>query len=126
MATEVERPAPAMTATRRRSARARGEAASTWLMLAPAILILIAFFFAPLYYVFSYSTGMRTFAANAELAEINGELTSFSLDIWRNFLDRNVQLEFFGSASLDMPFWVMALIMIALLAGLVAGSRVME
>ena len=57
-------------------------------MLAPAILILVVFFFAPLWYVFAYSTGLRTFAATKVLAELNGELTSFSFDIWRGFLGR--------------------------------------
>jgi spermidine/putrescine transport system permease protein len=127
MATEAERPPARMAAaTRRRTGRRHSDTGSTWLMLAPAIAILIVFFFAPLYYVFAYSTGMRTFAANAALAELNGELTSFSLDIWRDFLGRNVQLEFVGSASIDMPFWAMAIILTVLIIGVVAGSRVRE
>ncbi len=93
-------------------------------MLAPAIVILLAFFFAPLYYVFAYSTGMRTFAATPALAELNGELTSFGFDLWRGFLDRDVQLEFVGSFDISMPFWVMGLILVALVVGVVSASRI--
>jgi spermidine/putrescine transport system permease protein len=111
-----------MTASRRRS-RSRGTTGSTWLMLAPAILILLLFFFAPLWYVFAYSTGLRTFAATKALAELNGEMTSFSFRIWRSFVDQDVQLDFLG-AKLSLPFWIMVVILTALLIGVVAGAKI--
>jgi len=111
-----------MTASRRRS-RSRSNTGSTWLMLAPAMLVLVVFFFAPLWYVFAYSTGLRTFAATKVLAELNGEMTSFSFQIWRSFVDQDVQLDVLG-AKLSMPFWIMAVILTVLLIGVVAGAKV--
>jgi spermidine/putrescine transport system permease protein len=126
MATEAERPAVAVAAPRRRARSRKGTSGSTWLMIAPSILILVLFFFAPLYYVFAYSTGLRTFAATKALAEVNGELTSFSFELWKAFLAKDVQLDVLGLFKIGMPFWIMAVILILLIAGVVGGSRVKE
>ena len=52
--------------------------------------MLIAFFLAPLYYVFLFSTGQRYQGVTKAAALINGELTSFSWDRWRELLGTDV------------------------------------
>ena len=125
MATEAERP-PVGVAPARRKSRKRSDTGSTWLMLVPSILILLLFFFAPLYYVFAYSTGLRTFAVTKEIAELNGELTSFSFDIWKSFLAKDVQLDVLGAVNPSMPFWAMAIVLVVLIVAVVAGSRIRD
>lgn len=129
MATSVEQqPAPARVPPARASGRGkrkRGDAASSWGMVLPAIIVLVLFFFAPLWYVFAYSVGLRTFAVNDQLAELNGELTSFSFDLWSGFVDQNVQLDVLG-AQISMPFIVMALVLGILVTLVVVGAKIPE
>ena len=47
---------PAAPAPRRRR---RGTSLSTYVLLGPGLAVLLAFFLAPLYYVFLFSTGER-------------------------------------------------------------------
>jgi spermidine/putrescine transport system permease protein len=106
-------------APRRR--RLRGSL-STYLLLSPAFVVLIAFFVAPLYYVFLFSTGQRYQGVTKAAALINGELTSFSWARWGELLNTDVSLKVFG-ASTTVPLWVLAVIAIALFAGALRGSR---
>ena len=66
--------------------RRRRPTLSTYLLLGPALAVLLAFFLAPLYYVFLFSTGERYQGVTKAAASINGELTSFSWDRWRELL----------------------------------------
>ena len=55
-------------------------------------MVLLAFFVAPLYYVFLFSTGQRYQGVTKAAAFINGELTSFSWDRWRELLGSEVSI----------------------------------
>ncbi|HET6171046.1 MAG TPA: ABC transporter permease [Gaiellales bacterium] len=102
--------------------RRRRGSYSTYLLLSPAIAVLLAFFVAPLYYVFLFSTGQRYQGVNKAAASINGELTSFSWDRWSELVGTDVKVHALG-ASPSMPLWVLGLIGIALLTGTLRGSR---
>jgi spermidine/putrescine transport system permease protein len=102
--------------------RRRRGALSTYLLLSPGIVVLIAFFVAPLYYVFLFSTGQRYQGVTKAAAFINGELTSFSWDRWRELLGSDVSINVFG-ASPSMPLWVLGVIEAALLTGALRGLR---
>jgi spermidine/putrescine transport system permease protein len=106
-------------APRRR--RFRG-ALSTYLLLSPGIVVLLAFFVAPLYYVFLFSTGQRYQGVTKAAALINGELTSFSWDRWGELVGTSVSIDAFG-ASRSMPLWLLGLIEAALLTGALRGGR---
>jgi spermidine/putrescine transport system permease protein len=104
------------------SRRRRRGALSTYLLLSPGIVVLLAFFVAPLYYVFLFSTGQRYQGVTKAAAFINGELTSFSWDRWRELLGSDATLNVLG-ASQSMPLWVFGLIEVALLTGTLRGLR---
>src|SRR4051794_16583669 len=110
-------PGPAPQRRRRRTSLA------TYFMLGPALAVLLAFFLAPLYYVFLFSTGERYQGVTKAAASINGELTSFSWDRWRELLGTDITVRLFN-ATLTMPLWVFGLAELALLAGVLRGSRV--
>lgn len=112
--------APAQPAAPRRR-RLRGSF-STYLLLSPAIVVLIAFFVAPLYYVFLFSTGQRYQGVTKAAAFINGELTSFSWARWGELLDTDVSLNALGG-SVSMPLWVLGVIVVALFTGALRGLR---
>jgi spermidine/putrescine transport system permease protein len=118
-AAEVSEVTGPSAAPRRR--RRRGSL-STYLLLSPGIVVLLAFFVAPLYYVFLFSTGQRYQGVTKAAAVINGELTSFSWDRWRELLSTDVTVSGFG-LSPSMPLWVLGLIEIALLTGTLRGLR---
>ena len=84
--------------------------------------MLIAFFLAPLYYVFLFSTGQRYQGVTKAAALINGELTAFSWDRWRELLGTDVSVRVLG-ASLTMPLWLLGVLAVALLVGVLRGSR---
>jgi spermidine/putrescine transport system permease protein len=104
------------------SRRRRPRSLSTYLLLSPGIVVLLAFFVAPLYYVFLFSTGQRYQGVTKAAAFINGELTSFSWARWTELLNTDITVTSFG-ASLTMPFWVLGLIEAALLTGALRGGR---
>ena len=85
--------------------------------------MLLAFFLAPLYYVFLFSTGERYQGVNKAAAAINGELTSFSWDRWRELLGTDVTVRLLG-ATVTTPLWILGLCELALLAGVLRGARV--
>jgi spermidine/putrescine transport system permease protein len=102
--------------------RRRPRSLSTYLLLSPGIVVLLAFFVAPLYYVFLFSTGQRYQGVTKAAALINGELTSFSWDRWSELLGTQVTLNAFGGSP-SMPLWVLGLIETALLTGALRGGR---
>ena len=104
-----------------RRRRGRGTL-SSYLLLSPMIVLLLAFFVAPLYYVFLFSTGQRYQGVTKAAAFINGELTSFSWDRWAELLGSEVSISIFG-ASLSMPLWLFGVIELALLTGALRGNR---
>ncbi len=118
-AAEVSEVTGPSAAPRRR--RRRGSL-STYLLLSPGIVVLLAFFVAPLYYVFLFSTGQRYQGVTKAAAVINGELTSFSWARWSELLGTRVTVSGFG-LSPSMPLWVLGIIAVALLTGTLRGNR---
>ncbi len=113
---EVTGPSAAPQRRRRRGSLA------TYLLLSPGIVVLLAFFVAPLYYVFLFSTGQRYQGVTKAAAVINGELTSFSWARWSELLGTQVTVTGLG-LSPSMPLWVLGLIAVALLTGTLRGLR---
>jgi spermidine/putrescine transport system permease protein len=111
---------PAAPAPRRRRRRT---SLSTYVLLGPGLAVLLAFFLAPLYYVFLFSTGERYQGVNKAAAAINGELTSFSWDRWRELLSTHVDVRLLN-VSVTTPLWVLGLCELLLLVGVLRGSRV--
>ena len=85
--------------------------------------MLLAFFLAPLYYVFLFSTGERYQGVTKAAASINGELTSFSWARWSELLGTDVAVRVLGG-SVTMPLWILGVCELALLTGVLRGSRV--
>jgi len=114
--------AEAPTAPPAPPSRRRRRSLSTYLLLSPGIVVLIAFFIAPLYYVFLFSTGQRYQGVTKAAAFINGELTSFSWDRWGELLGVDVSIDVLG-ASFTTPLWVLGVAEALLLAGTLRGMR---
>jgi spermidine/putrescine transport system permease protein len=112
---------PAQPAPARR--RRRRPTLSTYVLLGPGLAVLLAFFLAPLYYVFLFSTGQRYQGVTKAAASINGELTSFSWDRWRELLGTDVTLRLLPLKG-TMPFWVLGVIAAVLFVGVLRGSRI--
>jgi spermidine/putrescine transport system permease protein len=102
--------------------RRRRGSLTTYLLLSPGIVVLLAFFVAPLYYVFLFSTGQRYQGVTKAAAVINGELTSFSWERWSELLNTQVTVSGLG-LSPSMPLWVLGLIAVVLLTGTLRGLR---
>ena len=102
--------------------RRRGRSLSTYLLLSPGIVVLIAFFVAPLYYVFLFSTGQRYQGVTKAAAFINDEMTSFSWDRWGELLGVDVSIDVLG-ASFTTPLWVLGVAEALLLVGTLRGTR---
>ena len=80
-------------------------------MLAPAILILLLFFFAPLWYVFAYSTGCARSRATKVLAELERRADVVQLRHLERLPRQGRRSSTSLGAKLSMPFWVMAVIL---------------
>jgi spermidine/putrescine transport system permease protein len=119
VATHASAP-PAAPAPRRRR---RGTSLSTYALLGPGLAVLLAFFLAPLYYVFLFSTGERYQGVTKAAAVINGELTSFSWDRWRELLGTDTTVHLLN-ATVTTPLWILGVCELALLVGVLRGSRV--
>ncbi|MFN8223795.1 MAG: ABC transporter permease [Gaiellales bacterium] len=91
-------------------------------MLLPAGGWLVLFFLVPLYYVFLFSTGVRWQGVTKAAALINGELTSFSWDLWQQLLGPDVDLSVVGQ-TVSLPLWVVGLGQVGLLALALLGGR---
>ena len=96
--------------------------AATAAMLLPGGGWLVLFFLVPLYYVFLFSTGQRWQGVTKAAAFVNGELTSFSWDLWGQLLGPDLRLDVLG-ASVTMPLWVVGFIEAGLLALALLGGR---
>ena len=96
--------------------------AGTTAMLLPGGGWLILFFLVPLYYVFLFSTGLRWAGVTKAAAFVNGELTSFSWDLWSQLLGPDVRLEVLG-AGIMSPLWLLGIVEIVLLTLALAGGR---
>jgi spermidine/putrescine transport system permease protein len=111
---------PVAPAPQRR--RRRRTSLSTYVLLGPALAVLLAFFLAPLYYVFLFSTGERYQGVTKAAATINGELTSFSWDRWRELLGTDVTVRLLPLKA-TMPFWALGVCVAVLMVGVLRGSR---
>jgi len=96
--------------------------AGTAAMLLPGGGWLLLFFLVPLYYVFLFSTGQRWQGVTKAAAFVNGELTSFSWDLWGQLLGPDLKLDVLG-ASGTMPLWVFGFVEAGLLALALLGGR---
>ena len=92
------------------------------MLLGPGLAVLLAFFLAPLYYVFLFSTGERYQGVTKAAASINGELTSFSWERWRELLGTDVTVRLLPFET-TIPFWVLGVFAALLMVGVLRGSR---
>ncbi len=107
----------------KRSSRAQRERNSGFVLSMPALVLLLVFFVFPIYFVIRFSLGVDRFARTEAAAELTGEISSFSLELWREFLGHAVDLEILGSVSIGFPIWIAGLGFVALLLGAVFGGR---
>jgi spermidine/putrescine transport system permease protein len=91
-------------------------------MLLPGAGWLTLFFLVPLYYVFLFSTGQRWQGVTRAAAVVNGELTNFSWDLWRQLVAPDVTLGVLGG-SVSLPLWAVGLIEALLLGLALFGGR---
>ncbi len=106
-----------------REPRSRSTWFSSTLLVGPAIVVLLVFLLAPLYYVFLYSVGLRTLAKTPALAVLTGEASSFTTRFWTTFLNNEVELRAAGGASVAMPMWLAFLLLGLLLSGVLLAAR---
>src|SRR5690349_4571347 len=91
-------------------------------MLIPGLGFLLAFFVAPLYYVFLFSVGERYLAATKAAASVTGELTSFSWQRWSDLLGAQARVDVLGLRT-STAVWVLCAIEVVLLTASVVGGR---
>ncbi len=96
--------------------------ASTWVLLAPGVLLLAFAFLAPLYVIYQFSVGERMFARTPALASLSGEATSFTTQLWSDFLGHDVQFLALGG-SLTLPLVVVGLTLLGLLFLTIYGAK---
>jgi spermidine/putrescine transport system permease protein len=118
--------APAMRIEGHAWSRRIRDRLATWALTTPAIVLLFLFFLFPIYFVVRYSVGLERFAISEAAAELTGELTGFSTELWRDFLGPGVDLEVFGAASVHVPVWVVGVVFAALVFGAVFGPRLSD
>jgi spermidine/putrescine transport system permease protein len=121
LAVEAHASAPPVAPAPQRRRRRR-TSLSTYVLLGPGMAVLLAFFLAPLYYVFLFSTGERYQGVTKAAATINGELTSFSWDRWRELLGVDVTVRLLPLKA-TIPFWVLGVCAALLMVGVLRGSR---
>ena len=86
--------------------------------------VLLAFFLAPLYYVFLFSTGQRYQGVTKAAASINGELTSFSWVALERAAHHRRDGQRLLSLKGTIPLWVLGVIAALLMAGALSGNRI--
>ena len=118
--------APPIPIEERDWARRAQDRLATYALTTPALALLLAFFLLPIYFVVRYSIGLERFAKNEAAAELTGELSGFSTELWREFLGPGVDLEVLGAASVHVPTWVVGFIFATLVFGAVFGPRLSE
>lgn len=122
MTTATETAEPPVPGRKMLSRTARERRSGLTLSL-PAIVILLVFFIVPLYFVVRFSLGIDRFARTEAAAELTGELASFSLELWRDFLGHGVELEILGMATIGLPLAAVGVAAVALVLGAVGGGR---
>ena len=128
MATEATAAAPAVPAEGGRRSRRAQDALATYGLTAPALALLLAFFLFPIYYIVRFSLGLEHFAVTEAAAEITGEFTQLTTQLWSEFLTVGVDVQILGkdNASFHLPTWAIGIIFVALVVGAVAGRRLSE
>ncbi len=122
MTTVADAPDP-IPARRKGGSRAARDRRSGILLSLPAVATLLVFFLVPIYFIVRFSLGIDRFARTEAAAELTGELGSFSMELWRNFLGHGVELELVGAVSIGLPVWLTGIALVALVVGAVAGGR---
>jgi spermidine/putrescine transport system permease protein len=126
VATRATAATPAIEMEESAWSRRAGEHIGTWSLTLPALVLLFVFFLLPVYFIVKYSLGLTYFAPTEAAAEIVGEFTSFTTQLWSDFLGPGIDLEVFGSATVHMPSWVAGILFVALVVGAVAGKRISQ
>jgi len=124
VATRATAATPAIEIEGHASSRRLGQHVGTWSLTLPAIALLLLFFLLPVYFIVKYSLGLTHFAPTEAAAEIVGEFTRFTTQLWSDFLGPGIDLEVLGSATVHMPTWVVGIVFVALVVGAVAGKHI--
>lgn len=91
-------------------------------MLLPGVLFLAVFFIAPLYYIVRFSLGLSHLSATPAIAQLQGEATSLTLDLWRLLFNGSVTLHVLGvHIGLSLP--ALAIILVLVVVAAIWGSR---
>ena len=123
MATAAPQSKVPLRRSRRETRNDGGSALSTYGLLGPMLLVLALFFLAPLYYIFMFSVALRRFSPTDALAMLNGELNSFSLELWQKLVGVDVTVMAPG-IDLTVPTMLLAVVFVVLLVLAVAGGRI--
>ena len=118
-------PAPKRQRSRREQRNDGGTALSTYGLLAPMLILLGVLFLAPLYYIFLFSVGLKRFSPTDALASLNGELNSFSTELWSKLVSVEVTVMLPG-LNFNVPVLVVGIAFVVLLVAAVTASRVPE
>lgn len=110
--------------SRRETRNDGGSALSTYGLLLPMLVVLALFFLAPLYYIFMFSVALRRFSPTDALAYLNGELNSFSLELWGKLVNVPVDVLITGGIDFTVPTIVIAIAFVVLLVLAVSGGRI--
>ena len=110
--------------SRRETRNDGGSALSTYGLLLPMLVVLGLFFLAPLYYIFMFSVALRRFSPTDALAMLNGELNSFTLQLWGKLVNVPVDVMQPGGIDFTVPTMVVAIVFIVLLMLAVGGGRI--
>ena len=110
--------------SRRETRNDGGSALSTYGLLLPMLVVLGLFFLAPLYYIFMFSVALRRFSPTDALAMLNGELNSFTLQLWGKLVNVPVDVMLPGGIDFTVPTMVIAIVFIVLLMLAVGGGRI--
>ena len=127
MAAIAETPTPPPAPKRRRSRRETrndgGSALSTYGLLAPMLIVLGLLFLAPLYYIFLFSVALKRFSPTDALASLNGELNSFSGELWTKLVSVDVTVMIPG-LNFDVPAIVIGIVFVVVLITAVTAGRI--
>jgi spermidine/putrescine transport system permease protein len=128
LATRATAATPAIRVEERGRGRRLGQNLGTWSLTLPAVALLLVFFLLPIYYIVRFSLGLQWFAPNKAAAELTGQLTSLSTQLWSEFLGPGIDFQLLGksSASVHLPTWLVGIVFVALVVGVVFGTRISE
>jgi spermidine/putrescine transport system permease protein len=126
VATRATAAAPIVQVESHALARRLGERFGTWSLTVPAVALLVVFFLLPIYFIVKFSLGLDHFAPTLAAAEVVGELTSFSTQLWSDFLGPGIDFEVLGSATVHVPTWLVGVVFVVLVGAAVFGKRISE